>query len=143
MTGGRTTGSADDRAEAPWTHHRWPHTPRTARSARTHLRSALRQAGVDGQVGAEAELVLTELVTNAIRHGAPDADGNIDVAWSLRDDRVLLSVHDSGHTEDLHPGDLDTSELSGRGLALVDTLSDRWSWNADGGTHVTAELLIP
>jgi len=143
VTGGHTTGSADDPRTPAWTHHRLPHAPASAGSARRHLGAALQHAGVDDRTRGDAELVLTELITNAIRHGAPDAEGNLHVAWRLRGDRLLLSVQDSGRATDLQPGDLNATELTGRGLALVEALSDRWFWNADHGTHVVAELLIP
>jgi two-component sensor histidine kinase len=92
---------------------------------------------------ADAELVLGELVANAVQHGSPDDEGQIEVSWRLCEDRVLLSVHDSGHVEGLHPGALRSRADAGRGLALVEELSNRWCFDASNGTRVGAELLLP
>jgi anti-sigma regulatory factor (Ser/Thr protein kinase) len=110
--------------------------------AREGIRRDLAAAGIAGRVGADAELVLTELVANAVLHGEADADGLIEVSWSVGADRILLGVRDSGRASDLRAGDLSSAGTSGRGLALVDLFCDRWCWSSDGGTRVDAELLL-
>jgi anti-sigma regulatory factor (Ser/Thr protein kinase) len=125
-----------------WRRHRYPATVWAARSAREHLRHDLETAGIGGRTGADAELVLSELVANAVLHGRPHDDGTVEAAWRLDEDRILLSVHDGGRAADLRPGDSTAVESSGRGLALVELMSDRWAWSADGGTRVVAELLL-
>ena len=123
--------------------HRWPQTAVTARTARQELRAALRHAGISGQLAADAELVLDELVANAVRHGTADVDGMIEVCWFVDPGGATISVRDSGTAADLAPGQLVSANPAGRGLALVDALSTRWWWNADDGTRVSAELLAP
>jgi serine/threonine-protein kinase RsbW len=133
--------------EVAWVRHEWPRTAQTARTARRHFRSALDAAGIGAEVGINAELVLAELVANAVSHGVSDAEDLIQIAWRLSADWVQVSVYDSGHADQLAPGDLAAASAagddSGRGLALVDLLSDRWSWSSDHGTYVAAELRLP
>ena len=66
-------------------------------------------------------LLLSELVTNAIvhAHAAPD------VAVRLLPDRVHVEVGDSRPVV-VHPQEPSETATSGRGLALVEALADRW-----------------
>lgn len=91
---------------------------------------------------ADAELVLGELLTNAILHGAPDAAGMVEVSWLLDRGRLLVSVHDDGHVDDLRAGPLTEDGVSGRGLAVVDGLCSHWHVEHDGGTRVVAQLAL-
>jgi anti-sigma regulatory factor (Ser/Thr protein kinase) len=116
--------------------------PESAPAARRRLRGHLRDAAVPDRACADAELVLGELVANAVQHGLPDAKGLIEVSWCLHEDRVLLSVHDSGHVEQLVAGDLRSWEDTGRGLALVEHLCERWGHDGTDGTRVDAELVF-
>lgn len=100
------------------------HAPHAARQA---VRDVCR--GRDRGCVAEAELVVTELVTNAVRH----ADGH-DVAvhlwrgWRTVDCRVLDGG--SGFTP-RHRSSSDT-EPGGRGLPVVDALVQSWGSSGEG-----------
>lgn len=85
------------------------------------------------------ELVVSELVTNAIRHAGTEG-GTVQVRISLRDDSVLAEVRDAGPGFDApeHPSPHGIS--SGFGLFLVDRLAERWGVSAGGPTRVWAEL---
>ena len=84
-----------------------------------------------GVHGADADLVdtvlvvVSELVTNAIRHGGT---GWVLTLTAARDGGVLVRVGDSGPgiPAAVLAGDDDTS---GRGLALVRALSSAWGWH--------------
>jgi serine/threonine-protein kinase RsbW len=132
---------SDPAPSGSWVRRRMPHEALSVREARHALRAELDRAGIGGRLASEAELILAELIANAVQHGEPDADGLVLVSWNVSPDRVLLSVRDSGHAPDLRPADLDADGTSGRGLALVDLLCSRWCWNTDQGTQVGAELL--
>jgi anti-sigma regulatory factor (Ser/Thr protein kinase) len=70
-----------------------------------------------------ADLLLSELVTNAIRHG-----GGLDVAVSverLPGQRVCIGVTDDGHGNPV-PRSPKVTDEHGRGLHLVGLLADRW-----------------
>ena len=80
-----------------------------------------------------AALCLSELVTNAVIHSGTSPR----VTAHLDDERLLVSVQDRGssgtarRTEDHEPTD-----ISGRGLMLVEALATAWSaeHSADGTT---------
>lgn len=72
-----------------------------------------------------AVLLLTELVTNALRHG----EDTIRVRASVRGSNLRLAVRDTSHRMPTVQS-LDPTETSGRGLRLVDALSDDWGVKA-------------
>jgi anti-sigma regulatory factor (Ser/Thr protein kinase) len=75
----------------------------------------------------DAQLVVSELVSNALLHGAPPIRLGIDV----RSDRVRLAVFDSSATP---PGRNHTGEtaMTGRGLMVVEALTVRRGVERDG-----------
>jgi anti-sigma regulatory factor (Ser/Thr protein kinase) len=91
-----------------------------------------------------AELVLSELVTNALRVPS-DRQVGVRIARSLADGLLRLEVSDagSGRPQVQAP---QADEIGGRGLLLVETLAHRWGVDerAGGiGTTVWAELKAP
>jgi anti-sigma regulatory factor (Ser/Thr protein kinase) len=91
----------------------------SVRFSREAIRDAL--SGFDEDVVEAAAILTDELVTNAIMHGQPPIELNI------REDRgnITVRVEDAGSgvpTTRLAP----RSALSGRGLTIVDSMSDRW-----------------
>jgi anti-sigma regulatory factor (Ser/Thr protein kinase) len=89
-----------------------------------------------------AQLVMSELVTNSVRHsGAPDGDEMV-VRVRIWQDRCRLEVEDSGHEGRIAPIAPDLVHGGGMGLNLVQTLSERWGLvrAAEGPTRVWAQL---
>ena len=86
----------------------------------------LRRLQVDATVVEEAELVLSELVANAVRHAKPLADGTIRVNWTVRAGVVEVEVTDGGGptVPRLAPHSLWSG--SGRGLRIVRSLAHEW-----------------
>lgn len=117
-----------------------PYDESSVRRARHLLAEDLRGAGVRPTVVDDAELVVSELVTNGLTHGQPHEDRTIRVSWCLDDDSLRLSVVDGGAVESLKPVSLSDDRLHGRGLAIVDFVCDSWTVESDHGTRVTAEL---
>jgi anti-sigma regulatory factor (Ser/Thr protein kinase) len=75
-------------------------------------------------------LVTSELVTNAILHARTDV--GLDV--SVEESSIVLEVTDSSPVPIPPPRVPDPEDTSGRGLFLVDVLSDAWGVrSADGG----------
>jgi anti-sigma regulatory factor (Ser/Thr protein kinase) len=72
------------------------------------------------------ELLTSELVTNAVRHGASDPHESILVRAEQVDSSVRVEVCDEGRGFSPHaePGEL--LEPGGNGLLLVETLAARW-----------------
>ncbi|MFB7393559.1 ATP-binding protein [Streptomyces sp. NPDC056191] len=120
--------------------------PRSAPRARAVLHAVLGDWGAGQDVLEAAELVISELVTNALRVRVPsDRQVGIRIAHSTTDGLLRLEVSDAGDgcPEVREPGDEDTH---GRGLQIVDALTHRWgvSPRAGGiGKTVWAELEAP
>jgi anti-sigma regulatory factor (Ser/Thr protein kinase) len=112
-----------------------PGAPARARSAVT--------GWLSGQVSPklldDARLLVSELVTNSVRHAGLAPGAPIRLSIGVSDGRVHLEVED--------PGDASLAALvpdrrrgSGFGLYLVDLLAERWGSTHDGATRVWAEL---
>lgn len=74
----------------------------------------------------DVRLLVSELVTNALRHADLGPGDSITLNVALEQGIVRVEVCDPGRGFELdgNPGDPDTVE--GWGLYLVETLSDRW-----------------
>lgn len=114
------------------------------RRARTALRRQLELWRIGGELADSAELLLSELATNAIN--APASRGRrIHLRLQLRESALRLEVADTSDRLPLlkHPkGD----EECGRGLELVDALADGWGVEprANGvGKTVWVVLAVP
>ncbi|MEV8530662.1 ATP-binding protein [Streptomyces sp. NPDC051211] len=113
------------------------------RGARSFTRSTLGQWGLEDRFD-DVSLVVSELVTNALRHALPkDARGGEQdppvrlhlMRWSTR---LVCAVRDP--SEDSPGGcfspektDENSDAESGRGLFLVDSYSDSWGWHPLAG----------
>jgi anti-sigma regulatory factor (Ser/Thr protein kinase) len=108
--------------------------------ARLHARAVLSEWGL-ADLAEAAELIVSELVTNAVRAStAPDGHPRYDgagmpvVVLRLASDRfrLLIEVWDviPGAPAAAHPG---PDDESGRGLMLVAAQCDRWSWQSVPG----------
>ena len=122
----------------------FPYTPESVGTARHALADALQRMRVAPPAADDAVLILSELVSNALRHALPLAGGTIRVAWWMADDKVLrIAVTDGGrqqpgHTPPPEPepegldlvaadlDDVDESAVDGRGLGIVGLLADSW-----------------
>ena len=82
-----------------------------------------------------ANLLVSELVTNALLHG----QGTITLRAHLDDDRLLIEVMDEGPGFERTVRDADFETNGGLGLGLVDSESSRWGVDV-GATHVWFEL---
>jgi anti-sigma regulatory factor (Ser/Thr protein kinase) len=75
---------------------RIPWAPSAAARIRRVLVEDLTDRGVQGEVVSEAEIVVSELVANAVRHAKPLADGAIRVHWKVKNNVVEVEVSDGG-----------------------------------------------
>jgi anti-sigma regulatory factor (Ser/Thr protein kinase) len=73
-------------------------------------------------VADSAELVVSELMTNAITHAHPPYGNLIATRFERLADGVRIEVHDAGDGKP-EPRDAPAEEESGRGLGLVEALT--------------------
>lgn len=86
-------------------------------------------------------LLASETVTNAVKHGAPRAGETVDVEADLSADRLWVGVTNGGPACRHLPAAPAVHEPTGRGLFLVDELSDAWgTGHAHGTTSVWFEV---
>ncbi len=90
---------------------------------------------VDPDLLGDAELLVSELASNALRHGR----GEITLRARLDDDRLRVEVIDegSGFERALRHHDFDV--VGGWGLEIVEDVASRWGVH-EGTTHVWFEL---
>ncbi|MFJ7996826.1 ATP-binding protein [Streptomyces sp. NPDC096310] len=114
--------------------------PRSVGRARHVLRA---RVGLTGDPGATAALLLSELVTNALRHGSPPGR-EIAVTLFRAEGLLRVEVEDAGdHLP--RPRVPEAEDESGRGLALVAALADDWGVapRRGPGKRVWALLKVP
>ena len=87
---------------------------------------------------AELLLVVSELVTNAVRHGR----GAITLKVRVDRGEIYGEVVDQGGGFEREVRERGPDEFDGRGLMIVDALSRRWGIH-EGTTHVWFELGEP
>jgi anti-sigma regulatory factor (Ser/Thr protein kinase) len=113
--------------------------PRRARAA---VGRAL--AGLPGDVGFRARLLVSELVANSVQHAAADAEAAVVRVRAERLGGALrVEVSDDGPPFDSEVRRVSERATSGRGLALVDALVDRWGTEHGQGNLVWFEIDDP
>ena len=89
----------------------------------------------------DVRLLVSELVTNAVRHGR-GCDGGVELALQVEDGCVRVEVVDGGGGFVPRPRDPDPASMGGWGLVVVDRLADRWGVEGAGGTRVWFEMNV-
>ncbi|MGH9040403.1 MAG: ATP-binding protein [Acidimicrobiia bacterium] len=110
--------------------------PTSVRAARRFVRDAL--AGAESEdLEDTVSLLVSELVTNAVIHAGSD----VEVLVRLLPETVRVEVADSSDDGPM-PKEAAAEDVSGRGLALVESLSRRWGVlpRAGGGKSVWFEI---
>lgn len=90
-----------------------------ARAARRMVRAAL--LDLADELAADAELVVAELVANAVLHG----EAPVCLRLSCEDDWVRIEVEDGGRSVPVR-GRSGSDAMTGRGLAVVAAIADSW-----------------
>ncbi|MGP3982593.1 ATP-binding protein [Streptomyces sp. KR80] len=124
---------------APCVEWSFPAEPGSVRAARVHVRTALNEWQLNA-VGDTAVLLVSELVTNALRH----ARGPIGLRMQrTRNDALLVEVSDPLPDPPL-AREASPEDEGGRGLQLVADTSRRWGTrHGSGGKTVWFELALP
>jgi len=121
--------------------------PESVKTGRDFTRATLAEWDMPALADA-AELVVSELVTNALRHGIPSAcqlasERCVRLRLLAQAPFVMCMVTDPGADIPVLRESGPTSE-SGRGLNVVESCSVRWGWHLlDDGGKVVWALLRP
>ncbi|HWH30074.1 MAG TPA: ATP-binding protein [Mycobacteriales bacterium] len=137
-----------------------PYAASSAPEVRRHVETDLTAVAVPPEVVDDALLVVAELVSNAVLHGAPMRGGRLRVSWWVAAGAVHLEVCDGGTgpgpagerpgARERHPDGAPElpprTDEGGRGLGIVDLLTTRWGTTAPspaGAVGVFAEIPLP
>ncbi len=119
-----------------------PHEVSAVGTARRALDAYLQRFDVEPERRHDARLVLTELISNAIRHAPPLADGDLDVGWGLDRGHIYLEVTDGrGSTEPHQVTTTHPESIGGRGLAIVTVLTSNWGVRLDDRARTVYAVL--
>jgi anti-sigma regulatory factor (Ser/Thr protein kinase) len=103
--------------------------------------------GLGGQLEPELyddiRLLITELVTNSVRHAGIDSGDVLTLTLSVSAERLRAEVHDGGAP--FEPVATVPREATGHGwgLVLVDRIADRWGVEGDPRKYVWFEIDHP
>jgi anti-sigma regulatory factor (Ser/Thr protein kinase) len=95
---------------------------------------------VSREVYEDVRLLVTELITNSVRHAALTGADPIRLRVTAERGVVRVEVEDDGNGFEPRHRNAPLTEASGWGLYLVDKLTDRWGVNSGGATCVWFEI---
>ncbi len=106
------------------------------------VRAALEYRGL-GYYASEAEIIASELVTNAIQHDSgadPDAKIGVTLMRVRAGDAISVVVTDSSPVPPVKR-ETTTQGEHGRGLQIVEAFSVHWGWNHERGGKAVYAIL--
>jgi anti-sigma regulatory factor (Ser/Thr protein kinase) len=113
-----------------------PAAPATARRALTRWLSLRTTNGLL----ADAPLIVSELVTNSMRHAGLQDAAEVRVSAALADDVLRIEVEDAGTSGAVIRRTPNRDLGGGFGLNIIDALALRWGVERGSGTLVWVEL---
>ncbi|MFL0024789.1 ATP-binding protein [Streptomyces sp. NBUL23] len=126
-----------------------PHGPAGVGQARHRMREQLRGNGVSDAVVDDAVLILSELLSNACRHGRPlgrhtdVGDGDVRAAWRVDTAGGLtVEVTDGGGPTRPVPATPSVTARGGRGLNIISALAQEWGVRDESSGEVTVWALV-
>lgn len=119
-----------------------PFQAESAGEARRRLDSWLSSGETEADPREDVRLVISELVGNAVRHASPLADGTMLIGAQRNGEHIDIHVRDGGGSTDPIRQDAGVSDLSGRGLAIVEAITQRW-WVERGDSGTTVHAVVP
>lgn len=103
--------------------------------------------------GPDAVTVVTELLANAVLHAVPHrparrapagADAEIWLKLSLRrPGHLVCAVTDPSDSPPVYPHTTDPFDEHGRGLRIIDALSEHWGWTRQHPLGKTVWAMLP
>ncbi len=110
--------------------------PALARAAVTERCDEL---GIDGSLAQSLILLVSEVVSNAVRHSSGDPTAPVEMLVTFGEKTIRVSVSDAGEGFTPRPRDPARTH-DGYGLYLLEKVSERWGVESRGGTNVWFEL---
>ena len=95
---------------------------------------------VDDDLLADVRLLVSELVTNSVRHSGIKNHDHVHMRVGVSETTLRVEVADPGHGFAPQPRDMDRTRPGGWGLYLVDELADRWGVARDHLNRVWFEM---
>jgi anti-sigma regulatory factor (Ser/Thr protein kinase) len=120
-----------------------PHASASVRAARRRLASDLSAIGIKHSRIDDAVLVLSEILSNALKHARPLPSGKIQVSWDVHGEVLEMAVTDGGGPTMPHPMAPSLSALGGRGLGIVSSLVADWGVRQGGTGETTVWVVLP
>jgi serine/threonine-protein kinase RsbW len=116
-----------------------PAGPTAAATVRRALTQWLSARPTNG-FGSDAPLIVSELVTNCLRHAGMSDSATVRVSAQLTDGVLRLEVEDPGTVGHVAQRTPNPDHGGGFGLNIVDALAARWGVLRDESTLVWVEL---
>ena len=127
--------------DEPWLRLRLKARPEAAGRAR-HALDDLR-GRIDAAALEALQLLVSEVVTNSIRHAGISSRSVIDLTVKPAGRAVRVEVCDRGRGFDAGHVPVDARDVGGWGLYLVQQLAERWGVDQDRVTRVWFEIENP
>lgn len=112
------------------------------------MRDQLRGRGMPDAVVDDAVLILSELLSNACRHGRPlgraeIGDGDVRAAWEVDGaGRLTVEVTDGGGPTRPVPATPSVTARGGRGLNIITSLAQDWGVRDSSSGEVTVWVIV-
>jgi len=122
---------------------RLPHAASAVSAARRRVRAELSLLDLPEAVLDDAEVVVSELLGNSVRHARPIAGGVLLLSWRVGDDNLIIRVTDGGGGRGITTRDANPLSDSGRGLHIVERLSLEWGVTEHAGGLRSVWAVLP
>jgi anti-sigma regulatory factor (Ser/Thr protein kinase) len=107
--------------------------------ARAAVSERATELGIDASIEQTLVLLVSEVVSNAVRHSPGPADAPIELLATMSKQKIRVAVTDAG--EGFTPRPREPDSLSdGYGLYLLDRAASSWGVESQRGTTVWFEL---
>jgi serine/threonine-protein kinase RsbW len=97
---------------------------------RLALTGLARLRPLSDELVADLKLALTEATSNSVRHAYGEAEGVVEISYSLSRDRLVIEVSDDGsgfdHDGEGDVGDLENLTEGGLGIAIIRSIADEF-----------------
>ncbi|MEV1064688.1 ATP-binding protein [Streptomyces sp. NPDC050263] len=96
--------------------------------------------------GDDAVVVVTELAANAVLHALPHPSADefhVRLRLTLRRSHLVCAVTDPSDSLPVYPHSADALLEHGRGLQIVEALSEHWGWTRRAPVGKTVWAMLP